>query len=491
MNVNLRPGAEGAPSRKVAVSVVVPLLRDRDVKHTGLVAWTRQVLPIGEFEVVAVSSGDGENEAASRAILRPGDRLVVAPDITEPGLWDAGARAALGDIVVLTEGHCVPEAGCLAAAVAAIDGGLDVGCFESRTPTRTAAGWLENAIFQDLFERLVDRGDPRAMSLRGVAISRAIYERSGGLRVSDNECFAERVLAARLATAGARFGRAPGARVEHTQNSTFRAVRADVLEFQRSDVETRLAGTGDGIDPQSQLERSAVWERRARFNPAFNRAALPGLGMLALGPGRAARSALRATPGTAVRALTGPRLAVRGAALHSHLATAAVDVQWRFGRRPDPRALWRTLAGALALRALDEQVHDALWPTALTLARPGDHLSADALAEHAIGLHDAEEHEAFEFRWSEPVVTFDLLVGAGVSRVIVDTLAFRALKDGHVRAAWGGRRLPRSAVRVSPTSIAIDLPNSTNGPLTLALPRLHAPRDRRALGIAIVSVSAG
>src|SRR3712207_3218175 len=126
--------------------------------------------------------------------------------MAEPGLWEVGARAARGGILVLTEGHTIPRPGCLAAAVDALERGLDVACFESRAPRLTAAAWLEDVVFQAMFDRRVDKGDPRAVSLRGIAIRSEVYARSGGLQGETNECFAERVLAARLQKAGARIG---------------------------------------------------------------------------------------------------------------------------------------------------------------------------------------------------------------------------------------------------------------------------------------------
>ena len=100
------------------MSVVVPLLRDREVEVDGLAAWTRQTLPTGAVEVVAVSPEVPRPDAAVRRLLRRSDRLVVVPGMDESGLWDAGARTARGRVLVLTEGHTVPQPGCLAAAAA-------------------------------------------------------------------------------------------------------------------------------------------------------------------------------------------------------------------------------------------------------------------------------------------------------------------------------------------------------------------------------------
>lgn len=474
----------------ITVSVVVPLLRGREADLDGVAGWTRQSLSTGRFEVLAVSPGDPAHDDEARRLLRHGDRLIVAPGLGESGLWDAGARAALGDVLVLTECHSIPHPGCLAAAIAALSAGLDVACFESRAPRSTAAAWLEDAVFQDLFERYIDDGDPRALSLRGIALPREIYLRSGGLRPDDHECFAERVLAARLANIGARIGRAPGAVVEHAPNARFRAVRADSLNFHRDEVHARLAGAPHEIDPETQLEMTPEWDARARFDPTLNRAALPGLVRLALRREPSARAARQALPRTLARGVAGPQLAAWAAAIRCRFVMAALSIAWRTGRRPDPSSAWAVLSRASVLRILSEQCETRVWADRLQLRADGEGINADHLSVHAAGMHLAEQFNGRAFRWTEPVVVLDLELPAGANAVTVQLLGLRSLGSGDVSAAWGHRHVPATALRIDASTITVLELAEARGPLTLSVTRMRSSGDRRRLGLPIVAVAA-
>jgi hypothetical protein len=408
----------------------------------------------------------------------------------ESGLWDAGARTARGRVLVLTEGHTVPQPGCLAAAVAALEGGLDVACFESRAPGLTAAAWLEDVVFQEWFERRVDDGDPRAVSLRGVALRAEMYARAGGLQGQVHETFADRLLAARLANAGARIGRASGAVVDHMPNTRFRSVRADCLNFYREDVGARLAGPAGEIDAAAHLDGAPEWERRARFDPALNRAALPGLLRLAPHPGPAGRAARRSVLGTTVRAVAGPQPAAWAAELRSRLATAVLALTWPFGRRPDPSPVWRGLARASVLHVLAERSRSGERTCQPLVPAAGEVVAVDRLADHAVGLHPAERLSGATLRWTEPVFVLDLRVPATATTLTLRLLHLRSLDDGQVIAAWGPRPLPSSGVRVRPSSVTVSVPPGTQGPLIIAVPRFPAPGDPRRLGLALVDLVA-
>jgi hypothetical protein len=317
-----------------------------------------------------------------------------------------------------------------------------------------------------------------------------MYARSGGLEAGVHECFAERLLAARLANAGARIGRASGAVVEHVPNTRFREVRADSLNFYREEVGARLAGPAGEIDPDAHLELSPEWDRRARFDPALNRAALPGLLRLASRYGPPGRAARRAVPGTTVRAVAGPRSAAWTAGLRSRLATAALALTWPLGRRPDPSSVWGGLARASVLRVLAVRSRSDARTRQPPVPDAGEVVGVDRLADHAVGLHPAERRSGATFRWTEPVVVLDVRVPAAATTLTLRLLHLRSLDDGQVIAAWGSRPLPPSEVQVRPSSITVSVRPGTQGPLTIAVPRIAAPGDRRRLGLALVDLVA-
>jgi hypothetical protein len=303
------------------MSVVVPLIQPREADLDGVVAWTRQTVPAGHVEVVTVSADEVPRDAEARRVLRDGDQLVVVRGVSETGLWDAGARAARGDILVLTKCHSIPQAGCLSAALVALGAGLDVACFESRAPDLTSVAWLE-AVFQNLFERRVDTGDPRALSLRGIALSRELYLRLGGLQFRRPQMLRRaRVRGAPDEHGGAHRARLGGAVVEHIPNTRLRDLRRDNLDFHRDAVGACLADAASEVDPDVHLEMTPEWDTRARFDAMLKRAALPGLARLALRSGPAAYSPRRALPGMMART-AGPQVAAWVAELRSRFVMA-------------------------------------------------------------------------------------------------------------------------------------------------------------------------
>ena len=468
------------------VTVVIPLLRAREAELDGLAAWTAQRAPGVDVEIVAASPGDATLESTARMLLGPGDRILVGPGLGESALWDLGARAGAGEVLVLAECHSIPRPGSLGAALAALHGGLDVACFESVAPNLTAAAWVEDAVYQALFERYVDLGDPRALSLRGIALRREIYLRCGGLRPDDNECFAERALAARLASAGARIGRAPGAVVEHLPNTRFRRVREESLDFHRDEVSARLTDAACELDPGAYLELTPEWDGRARFDPSLNRAALPGVARLGL----SRRAARRRLPGMVVRAAVGPRLDARAAAVRARASAAACVVSWRLGRRRDPLKTWAALARASLLRVLSERSRAGVWAGRLRLETGGAVVDADRLSEHAAGMHLAERFDNRPFRWTEPLVVLDLEIPDGANAVTVRLLQLRNLGAGDVSAAWGMRLVPPQELDIEPSAITIRQLDDARGPLTISVTPLDSEGDSRKLGLPVVAVAA-
>lgn len=474
---------------EIAVSVVIPLLRGREADLAGIAAWTRQTLPTGRFEVVAVSPGERVRDDRARRLLRDGDRLVIAPGMAETGLWDAGARAARGRVLVLTECHAIPRPGCLAAALSALNEGSDVACFESEAPKLTAAAWLEDAVFQNLFDRYVDTGDPRAISLRGIALSRDLYLRSGGLLSDDHECFAERALAARLMTIGARIVRARGAVVEHVPNTQFQKLRQDCLDYHRDAVHACLGGSAGEFDADVHLDLMPEWDSRARFDPALNRAALPGMVRLALSGGRSGRVVRRALPQAVIRGAFGPRIAAWVAYIRCRLLSAYLGVAWWLGQRPNPIPTWSMVARASVLRILCERPAGD-WAGRLQLSADSVPVTAEHLGAHAAGLHLVERFNGRAFRWTEPVVVLNVALPFEAAGVTVRLLGVRVLRQGEVTAAWGRRPVAPSALDINESAITIWLPASARGPLTLAVAGMESKSDGRRLGIPIVEVAA-
>jgi hypothetical protein len=357
--------------------------------------------------------------------------------------------------VVLTECHSVPMAGALEAALRAHDHGLDLACCESQAPVLTAAAHLEDTMYQDLFERHVDAGDPRAISLRAVALSKELYLRCGGQRPEDHECFAERVLSARLMRAGAHIGRASGAVVEQLPNTSFRRLRQDNLNYHRDEIRVRLAGARSDVDPDLHLETPPEWESRARFDKRLHRAALRGVLRMAAGWSAPCRMVWAALPRIVVHALFGARPAALGARMRLMISALRFAARWRLGRASAAAPVWQDVARASVLRVFSEPSARQLHPGPRELARDGGPLCVDALAGSVSGLHGPEELRGQHFRWTEPVVILNV---RGGGTLLLRLAVPRALSPGQIAAVYGSHRIDVSVIDADGDSITIQIP---------------------------------
>src|SRR6187402_3432586 len=110
------------------ISIVVPLPDHRGHALEGIRSWLEQNVNPCEVQVVVIH--DGREPALERimaAMLRPHDLLLSVPGGTLHDCYNAGARAAAGDLLLFTESHVKAEPNCVEQAVARMAvGDLDV-----------------------------------------------------------------------------------------------------------------------------------------------------------------------------------------------------------------------------------------------------------------------------------------------------------------------------------------------------------------------------
>jgi hypothetical protein len=113
----------------------------------------------------------------------------------------------------------------------------------------------------------------------------------------------------------------------------------------------------------------------------------------------------------------------------------------------------------------------------------------DGLDETAIaGVHGLERHDGSWFRWSEPVVSFQVAERATGGEFRIETGGLRGSAAGFVTAAYLGKsRLPRSSLRPDGSALAIDLPAGPAGILTLLCRPLTGSGEDRRLGAPLFS----
>lgn len=182
------PGADGGDAadrrRSVpSVSVVVASCRDRELLETCLSSVLPQCREVGAEVVVARPEDLGDLAALREA--HPDVRFEPAPEGSDvPRLRAVGMAASRGDIVALTEDHCVAEEGWLRSLVEAhADGGEVVGgAMDSARSTRTvdwAAFFAEYGFFGEGAgpERPGEGGGPPLLTGANVSYARELVDR--------------------------------------------------------------------------------------------------------------------------------------------------------------------------------------------------------------------------------------------------------------------------------------------------------------------------
>lgn len=164
----------GARTRRLAdaplISVVVASRAERALLDACLGALLPQCARLGAELVVARAGGSADIEAAYPTAV-----WVAAPaDASLPALRAAGMAVADGDVVALTEDHCVPAPDWLSQIVAAQKSGAEVvgGAMENARRDR-AVDWA--AYFAEYGSYLAD---PPAGAVPMVAAANVAYRRS-------------------------------------------------------------------------------------------------------------------------------------------------------------------------------------------------------------------------------------------------------------------------------------------------------------------------
>lgn len=181
------PGSDASdvadPRRGVpSVSVVVASCRERELLETCLSSVLPQCRRIGAEVVVARPEDMGDLPALRRA--HPEVRFEPAPEGSDvPRLRAVGMAATRGDIVALTEDHCVAEEGWLRSLVEAhADGGEVVGgAMDNARSGRTvdwAAFFAEYGFFGEGAgaERPRENGGPPPLTGANVSYARDLVD---------------------------------------------------------------------------------------------------------------------------------------------------------------------------------------------------------------------------------------------------------------------------------------------------------------------------
>ena len=491
-------GSTPAPWRP-RVSVVLALEQARGFGRECVDSWVRSQTYQGEIEFLAVGNGsDPVLEQEMGALLRSQDRLLRVPGVERTALYDHGARAAEGEVLVFTEAHCAAEPQCIDELVRFLSAGDCVGaCARTVDVTPTDFARADARIYEMGFRVHRRPSDWRKVVPHGFAIRRDVYLEEGGFD-ERFEVFGEQVFAARLRRSGRPLGFAERAVVRHR----FAESTADMLplieSLARGQMRFRASGeSGDGLEqwlyPSGGLSATDVDSRLAVEIGLAGLRELPSVA-LAAGGVAAARAALRS-----LRFIPSSLLGAKARASVERLKVAAADLRCR---------LWRNHASALdrAYADLWERAVRCTWLETYSahasgswfaLQSPGRHPIARVSPEALDGFYELESREPGEFRWTHPVAAVLTRLPPGRHRFSMETRAIaRDPSSVGLKVFLGGHRLPPSAVQIGRAFVAVlvdpdwihsDRPQRWVFAAQALRPWLVGSPDRRELGLPVVA----
>ena len=428
-----KAGAVDAVGAPPLISVIVPFDDSRG-KPKHLAGWTReQTLDGALYEVIALTDGrlGTEMDESIREHLRPQDRhLQLEKSATRFAMYAAGAEAARGSILFITEDHCVAEPGCLAVVKHH---------FETTTDSGVTVKWGHiNNTDVAYMEELVNHIDARQWSrpdhwnkvrIRGFGIRKEAYRDVGGFEWK-YQGFSEALLAAKLHAQGHRVGYAGDAGVLHINTESMYELQESAWSYSWAECEycqenentfceqyfsasTGLASQVLTPSPMAKwmiraLLRGLLENRTFWRGGAFSRwgvvASILQLGMSALASGC---RQLVAWSG------------VWSARMRYHF--------WRFHEGRRLRAFgdfWRRVSYAARVDYAVKNERRAATASSLQWAGTGGLVTSGC---H--GCFGTERFEGRAFRWTSPVAVVPLQLPAADCKIAIDTGRLRG-------AAW-------------------------------------------------------
>ncbi|HSR67822.1 MAG TPA: glycosyltransferase family A protein [Acidobacteriota bacterium] len=424
---DLQAPSDASSRGRPRLSVVIPMMDERGYGLRCLRAWKEQTLPRHDIEIIAVDDGTRPDFARQiQSLLRPHDRFLQQPADDEMELYDFGCREARGDLILITEGHVLPEPDAGEEVVRFFQSSeCAAAMLDSDSIMRTTVSRMEDRDFRSWYAMRSDIADWRRLTLRGLAIRRGELMQAGGLRPCFGR-FAETALAFQMRRRGKSLGFIPAAKVHHVNSTDFREMGEAISSCARGQIAFRLE-TPD-CEAKGFLDEIDVWTHRAFFyRPAARRLVLDILKSLVLDLGRAGyrskslrglrallffgRSALFGLGWRALRV----RLRVAWMKMLFYLPPANPDRRYRLFR-----GVWEGLFELGFIEALADS------PRAFSIQGPAEgrpeptqaSYNANEIPEHwLVGFHPLDELEGRPCRWTRPHALIRLPVPSGHYKV--------------------------------------------------------------------------
>jgi hypothetical protein len=440
------------------ITVIYPMIELRGDMISPLRSWTReQTLARERYRVIAVfAEADRAQAAAMEPLLGPGDELLAVPDRSFAALLNAATARAPTPWLVITEGHCIAQPGCLDEVMRWIEANPDaqIGNFElahvSRNiVNRMVARWYDETLAQwrtpPNWEHAVSGG---------FAIRASLLEEVGSMEPAF-EAFSPHMQSALLHSRGVKVVNVPRAAVIHLDERNMSEFYDSTERYTRGELIARSQ-----IDP-AFMERyfgdAYLWTNRARLERGTVSAMVRALIIAArTSPGRSAALA------GAFASLLGEAaggVALRIALNRLMLAFYAMAIE----RLPMPdgmrfRHFLRSHQRVVRLAQLQWLQRN---PASSTAVLSNGRRAVEELGPgDIVGVHGLEEFDGRRFRWTEPVAMIRIAPRQTACELRLETGGIRGDPLASLIAVViAGRALPRKYCT-----------NDEQGTLTIVLP---------------------
>jgi hypothetical protein len=482
----------------VAITVIYPVHELRGDFVSPLRSWTReQTLARDRYRVLVVcGEADRGHTAAMQSLLGPNDEWLQVRGRGYGLLLNAGSARVRTPWLVMTEGHCVAEPGCLEAVMRWIEANPDgqVGNFDLIHPndgivSRLVARWYDDLLMQ----WSTPPNWPHAIS-GGVAIRRSLLDEVGAME-PDFGAFAPHVQSARLYSRGVKVQRVPGAAVLHLDERSMAEFCESTASYIRGELVARSR-----LDP-AFLEHffgdAYIWSNPRRFQRGTALALARALIAAARASPRRAAAHVGALVSLLAEAAAGLRLRIAVNSLTLALDAITIErlpipegLRWRRFLRSHQRTVRLTQLRWLLRNpvvATDAGLSEGRW--AIERLGPND----------IVGVHGLEEFGGRRFRWIEPVAMIRTAPRQTSCELRIETGGIRGDPLRSLLAVIvAGRALPRKYCTSDDRgTLTIHLPAAfaaaANDGVALVCdplsPRRAGTPDRRSLGLPVVSIA--
>lgn len=471
-------------------SVIIPLEFNRGLAVRCIRAWVEgQSFRRDAYEILVAASEthDPKELKAIGELLLPQDKLVRFPVSHDMGLVASAASLAVGEVLVFTESHCLPEPNFLEMSTVVLNAHAEWGGFsgQSYALTHNRLSVIEAEFYeQGIISNLTHHAWLKVLD-QCFVIHRKDYWAAGGIEPAYGH-FAEWHFAGRLHLHGIKIGYAPEVQVGHYYVGDMADLKTFTMDFTEGEMRCASAH-GDACS--RLFEPYPEWKYRSRWN----RTLIDSLWCLLRSQKRTRlRNLFKYGAGkvyTLKPAIAGTR-AVLG--LQHWLLNGLLFVRWNHGAKAVFRRWVMTCARLARLMFLQDFYQNRDMGGSVRSSLPDEWTPADATRWEGVGFYELEYLQETPFRWSAPVGCIRLCLGQGDWRVTLDFLPDVPEKlIASAQVFINGRPcVIRRTDVLAEKGIEMTFNNPRGREVDIAwiLKKIHAPRDPRALGLPVTKI---